>query len=368
MLGKSILHRLICCLLLVTLLWPPGLGTPGVAWAVPGEDESSTLGQVLAGQGITGTLYRADSGFQGVWPAAPTATLTIEHYTRVQSVLAAAGGLMTDTVRQVDGTLGQFVAMASTPPSSSGYRLASGFWGGLLGFGPTPTPTPTPTWTAMWTPTPTPTATSCRGGWSVSNVRLNGGGTDVTVSPGASVRLQFDYQEWNGIADPGSIKQLVVGLVRGGWSQVIGGCAYNGIPATCPNKTSGSYDHTFSAPPEPGTYQVVVANDAQYSCSDARNNFPNQGEQQTTGGWHYHCGGHTNTYLDTYGYADPYTHRHTDQHAYNYVDSYAHLDTNGDANLDGYSNTHAEQDVNANRDRYMDGDVYSYAHPHADDH
>ena len=124
----------------------------------------------------------------------------------------------------------------------------------------------------------------CEGGWDVYNVRLNGGGTSITVNPGDPVRLRYNFKVWNGTADPGSIKQILAGLVKGSWHQVIDDCAYHGIPGKCEaNATTGSFDYTFSAPTTPGTYQVVVANDAQYTCSAAKNNFPNQSTKESVG-------------------------------------------------------------------------------------
>ena len=109
----------------------------------------------------------------------------------------------------------------------------------------------------------------CESGWDVSNVRLNGDGTNITVNLGDQVRIQFDYRIWNGDNCPACIQQLVVGLNDDPLN-----CAYDGIPNTCEsNATTGSYDHTTS-PLEPGTYDVIVANDFQYSCGDAMSNYP----------------------------------------------------------------------------------------------
>ncbi|MBM3189808.1 MAG: hypothetical protein FJZ90_13915, partial [Chloroflexi bacterium] len=116
----------------------------------------------------------------------------------------------------------------------------------------------------------------------MSNVRLNGNGTSITVSPGEAVRLQYSYQVWNGTDVPGAILQVLAGLVQGSWKQVIDDCAYNGIAAVCPNKTSGSFDHTFSAPAIPGTYNLVIDLGAEYSCEGAKSRFPSE-DSQTVG-------------------------------------------------------------------------------------
>ena len=54
-----------------------------------------------------------------------------------------------------------------------------------------PSPTPTPTFTA------TPTNTPCPYPNGVTNASLNGGGSSVTVGPGASVTVSYDWRVWN---------------------------------------------------------------------------------------------------------------------------------------------------------------------------
>ena len=69
----------------------------------------------------------------------------------------------------------------------------------------------------VWSFTTTITV-GCEAGWDVSNVRLNGGGTSLTVGSGDSVCLQYDFEVWNGSDVPGAIRQVLAGLVKGPWS------------------------------------------------------------------------------------------------------------------------------------------------------
>lgn len=149
---------------------------------------------------------------------------------------------------------------------------------------PTSTPPPPPTETPAPTSTPFPTAIPTNTkkvkpppdtpepptdtplpppgwGYTVSNVVINGG--NGTVSGGALFPVSFNYSIWNDASCPSCIDQLVVGLDSTGYY-----CAYDGIPPTYPGY-AGSSSGSLTAPTTPGTYQVVLHQDLQFSCSNA---------------------------------------------------------------------------------------------------
>jgi hypothetical protein len=125
---------------------------------------------------------------------------------------------------------------------------------------PTPTPTLTPTRTAVPTSTAAPSA-----GFYVNAVSLNGSGSVLTVPPGQSFTVTYDFQVFSDPC-PGCIVQLITGLgfpgSTGEW------CAYDGVPGPLPGAT-GSENNSLVAPSTPGTYTVVVEYHWQYSCYDA---------------------------------------------------------------------------------------------------
>ena len=113
------------------------------------------------------------------------------------------------------------------------------------------------------------------GGWSYSNLRLNGLlTTEITVTPGQAIRLQYGFMVWNGINEAGRVCQIYAGLLKGAWSQVIDNCAYSGVPAICPNKTQGTFDYFFNAPSQEGDYQLIIGKEAQLTCDAAKARFP----------------------------------------------------------------------------------------------
>jgi len=105
----------------------------------------------------------------------------------------------------------------------------------------------------------------CEEGWNVSNLNLN----KTTFSPGETVSGTVYYEVWNPSSCPACIQQIVVGIDNDAKE-----CIYNGIPNTCPNKTTGTASFSFKAPQSPGSYDVVFGNFYEYTCSDAKAKFP----------------------------------------------------------------------------------------------
>ena len=105
----------------------------------------------------------------------------------------------------------------------------------------------------------------CEGGWNVSNLKLN----KTTFSPGETVSGTVKYEVWNPKSCPACIQQIVVGIDNDAKE-----CIYNGIPNTCPNKTTGTASFSFKAPQSSGIYDIVFGNFYEYTCSDAKAKFP----------------------------------------------------------------------------------------------
>ena len=103
-------------------------------------------------------------------------------------------------------------------------------------------------------------------GFNVSAVSLNGSGSAVTVSPGASVVVTYNFRVFNHSSCPSCITQLVTGLGAPGSHG--GSCAYHGIPSISPGNT-GFENTEIMAPSAPGTYNVVVEYHWEFSCANA---------------------------------------------------------------------------------------------------
>lgn len=103
---------------------------------------------------------------------------------------------------------------------------------------------------------------------SFTNVSLDGGGNTTTVSPGATVNLTLDY-DINNLICSSCIVQHVIGLDNTPLD-----CVYDGVAATCPSTTTGSYSLAITAPATPGRYAINVSDQtAQFTCADAQNLF-----------------------------------------------------------------------------------------------
>jgi hypothetical protein len=140
-----------------------------------------------------------------------------------------------------------------------------------------PSPTRTRQPTATFTPTPSETPTFFQPppapeGYIISNVSINGGGTNESVSPDTSFTVTYDFQVYSLDACPGCIVQLVTGLGTPGSHG--GSCPFDGNPGIYPG-TFGSESTTLIAPAASGTYDVYVVYFWQYSCVDAQQNYPN---------------------------------------------------------------------------------------------
>lgn len=133
-------------------------GRGGGTKASSGYSLNGTTGQVIAGNGTAGQLYRLESGFQGAWPAQPSDPPPVESYQLLDSVIGQGGGHKLSQGYQMSGTLGQSIQTGEL--TSANYKLTSGFWARVMNIGqPPPSPTPTPEVTATLTPTPTSTPT-----------------------------------------------------------------------------------------------------------------------------------------------------------------------------------------------------------------
>ncbi|MEL7122150.1 MAG: T9SS type A sorting domain-containing protein, partial [Bacteroidota bacterium] len=124
----------------------------------------------------------------------------------------------------------------------------------------------------------TPIATitvNCSGSSSVSNVSLDGMGTDLSVvDTGATVEISFDYELANPESCPTCIRQIVFGYEN----EAID-CAYDDIPVVCSDSaTMGTFTGTFIAPTETGTYEIFWADDFNFTCADAKENYGNLGK------------------------------------------------------------------------------------------
>ncbi|GEM_PF-1025813 len=122
---------------------------------------------------------------------------------------------------------------------------------------PTDTPLP-PTITLSPTPTFGPQLI-------ITNVSFNGGGSSISVVPGSTVTVTYDFQVMSD-GCPGCITQLVTGLGTPGSHG--GTCAFDGIAGVSPGVT-GSENTTLTMPTTEGTYNVTVLYSWQYNCADA---------------------------------------------------------------------------------------------------
>lgn len=95
-------------------------------------------------------------------------------------------------------------------------------------------------------------------------LNINNQGNNITVKPGAALDLAFDYTVSNQADCPGCITQVLWGI-----ENQYKGCIYNGSPGACPNQKQGQYTEKITAPAAPGTYQVYIHPDQNYSCTPA---------------------------------------------------------------------------------------------------
>lgn len=94
---------------------------------------NSTLGQVIAGNGVAGQLYKLESGFQGAWLAQPFGPPPTEHYHLLDSVIGQGGGHKLSQNYQMNSTGGQFTQTGER--TSPNYKLTSGFWARVMNLG-----------------------------------------------------------------------------------------------------------------------------------------------------------------------------------------------------------------------------------------
>lgn len=99
-------------------------------------------------------------------------------------------------------------------------------------------------------------------GIAYSHVNLNGAGNALTVSPGQTVDLTFDFQIWATGNQVGATVQIVPGLDQ----TPFGECSYDGGPPAYPG-TTGSAHHQFVAPSTPGTYYIRASRSMNGYCN-----------------------------------------------------------------------------------------------------
>ena len=169
---------------------------------------NSTIGQTIAGAGVSGQLYSLESGFQGAWLAQPMGPPPVEHYQLLNSVIGQAGGYMASTGYRLNGTAGQSAETGLR--ISTNYQLLSGFWSRIARIGAgQPTPTPTvplaPTATSQPSPTPVPTSTpppeSEYYGVSINDASLYTSDYQVTLSLYAQDAVEMMVSNDGGFVD-----------------------------------------------------------------------------------------------------------------------------------------------------------------------
>lgn len=104
---------------------------------------------------------------------------------------------------------------------------------------------------------------------SVTNLRINGGGSEAGIPAGSVFQLSAEYQIWNPGDCPGCIQQIVLGTDAG--NRI---CLYDDIPGATPGATGGIAGVSpLTVPATPGTYPIVYKRDFQFGCGDALANW-----------------------------------------------------------------------------------------------
>ena len=112
---------------------------------------------------------------------------------------------------------------------------------------------------------------------AVSNVNINGAGTNVNVVGGSTVDVALGYKLWNSAGCPGCIAQITVGIGDTGQD-----CVFDAIPGVFPG-ASGSAVVSLTAPTTPGTYPVRWDNALQFSCAGAIGVFSTDEDENVIG-------------------------------------------------------------------------------------
>lgn len=98
---------------------------------------------------------------------------------------------------------------------------------------------------------------------TISNVRVNGGGTSAKVSKGQRVSVSFDYAfEMCSVIMTAQLQSVVVGLE----GQSMGTCMSNALP--CPAAATGTNTISIEAPNRSGMVYVVLAGRHHYPSAD----------------------------------------------------------------------------------------------------
>jgi hypothetical protein len=107
--------------------------------------------------------------------------------------------------------------------------------------------------------------------FNFSAVSIDGGGSSATVIGGEPFVVTYNFNIWDDPC-PTCVSQLVTGLGTAGSHGDT--CAFDGSADLYPG-TSGSEYVTLIAPSSPGTYNVLVVANWQYTCNDALIAYPN---------------------------------------------------------------------------------------------
>ena len=167
---------------------------------------------------------------------------------------------------------------------------------------------------------------ACDATASYSNVRFNGAAvTEITVTSGGSVRMQYDFSLSNPTWCSTCRRQFLQGYELGGSRTVIGDCAYDYRPLICPSLTTGSFDYTFAAPSTPGDYGIRIAWHWDLDCSYAKPNWLANGGGDL--GVHHARGrAHEHAHRHIHGHTHVHFYGHTHVHAHLYGHGHVHAD------------------------------------------
>ncbi len=109
----------------------------------------------------------------------------------------------------------------------------------------------------------------CPNSW---NITLQG--LKSTYTRGETINVSASYSIRNHSLSPGTIQQILVGIIDENRQVYDVTCLYNGSANVCPQETTGNANFTLTCPSSPGTYQILASNYQLYSCEDAKRIFP----------------------------------------------------------------------------------------------
>jgi hypothetical protein len=109
----------------------------------------------------------------------------------------------------------------------------------------------------------------CPNSW---NITLQG--LKSTYNRGETINVSATYSIRNHSLSPGTIQQILVGIVDENRHVYDVTCIYNGSANVCPQETNGTANFALKCPSNPGVYQILASNYQLYSCEDAKQSFP----------------------------------------------------------------------------------------------